>query len=176
MRSNCFLSSLTPRLYLPEPTYNFEAAGIALVRLWLMPFLASDKSGLGNRSCRSRGSLLSWTPCSIKRFSGFDSNLRLLLIAPHPDDEALGCGVTLRRAVCAGAAIRRSPCNRWREQSVATKAEIERSWRYHSSDHKRWGAVRRNEALSALQVLGVDAFDVCFLGLPDQGLDEFTHV
>jgi hypothetical protein len=34
-------------LYVPEPTYNFEAPGIALrLDLWLIPFLASDKAYL----------------------------------------------------------------------------------------------------------------------------------
>ena len=31
----------------------------------------------------------------------FDSASRVLLVAPHPDDEALACGVTLQRAVRA---------------------------------------------------------------------------
>jgi len=36
----------------------------------------------------------------------FDSSSRLILFAPHPDDEALACGVILQQAVRPGAAIR----------------------------------------------------------------------
>lgn len=33
----------------------------------------------------------------------FTSESRLMLITPHPDDEALACGIVLQRAVGAGA-------------------------------------------------------------------------
>ncbi|PYL20029.1 MAG: hypothetical protein DMF44_15435 [Verrucomicrobia bacterium] len=36
----------------------------------------------------------------------FDIRSRLMLIAPHPDDEALACSVILQKAVRGGAAIR----------------------------------------------------------------------
>jgi LmbE family N-acetylglucosaminyl deacetylase len=36
----------------------------------------------------------------------FDSSSRLILFAPHPDDEALACSVILQQAIRAGAAIR----------------------------------------------------------------------
>ena len=35
----------------------------------------------------------------------FDSSTRLLVVAAHPDDEVLGCGGTLAKAVEAGAAV-----------------------------------------------------------------------
>jgi len=34
------------------------------------------------------------------------SESRLMLITPHPDDEAVACGVVLRRAAGARAAVR----------------------------------------------------------------------
>jgi GlcNAc-PI de-N-acetylase len=36
----------------------------------------------------------------------FASESRLMLITPHPDDEALACGIVLQRAVGADAAVR----------------------------------------------------------------------
>jgi LmbE family N-acetylglucosaminyl deacetylase len=104
-----------------------------------------------------------------KEVFGFDSDSRLLLIAPHPDDEALGCGVALRRAVCAGAAIRvvyatDGENNPWPQRL------INRKWFLDARDRKRWGRLRRIEALKALRVLGVSASNARFLGLPDQGL------
>lgn len=102
-------------------------------------------------------------------FLELDSNSRLLLIAPHPDDEALGCSIVLQRAVRAGAAIQvvyatDGDDNPWPHRLM------ERKWHLHAADRKRWGQLRRGEALAALCVFGVPPSDVSFLGLPDQGV------
>ncbi len=94
-----------------------------------------------------------------------------MLIAPHPDDEALACSVILQKAVRAGAAIRvvyvtDGDNNPWPQRAV------ERTWRLSASDRERWGKLRRSEALAALRVLGISPADVQFLGLPDQGLTD----
>jgi LmbE family N-acetylglucosaminyl deacetylase len=100
-----------------------------------------------------------------------NSNSRLMMFAPHPDDESLACSVLLQQAVRAGAAIRivyatDGDDNPWPQRV------LERKWRLSTTDRKRWGKLRRSEALAALRVLGVDACDARFLGLPDQGLTE----
>jgi LmbE family N-acetylglucosaminyl deacetylase len=92
-----------------------------------------------------------------------------MLIAPHPDDEALACSVVLQRAVRADAAIRilyatDGDNNPWPQRF------LERKWRLGAADRERWGKLRRAEALSALRILGVHRSDACFLALPDQGL------
>jgi LmbE family N-acetylglucosaminyl deacetylase len=92
-----------------------------------------------------------------------------MLIAPHPDDEALACSVILQQAVRAGAAIRivyvtDGDNNPWPQRV------IERRWRLRASDRKRWGKLRRAEALAALRVLDIHPGDVRFLALPDQRL------
>jgi LmbE family N-acetylglucosaminyl deacetylase len=94
-----------------------------------------------------------------------------MLIAPHPDDEALACSVILQQAVRAGAAIRivyitDGDNNPWPQRV------IERRWRLSAADRKRWGKLRRAEALAALRVLDVNPADVQFLALPDQGLTD----
>ncbi len=94
-----------------------------------------------------------------------------MLIAPHPDDEALACSVILQQAVCDGAAIRivyvtDGDDNPWPQRA------LERRWRLSASDRKRWGKLRRAEALAALRVLGVNPADIQFLALPDQGLTD----
>jgi LmbE family N-acetylglucosaminyl deacetylase len=101
----------------------------------------------------------------------FDIGSRLMLIAPHPDDEALACSIILQRAVRAGAAIRivyvtDGDDNPWPQRA------IERRWRLSASDRKRWGKLRRAEALAALRVLHIGPADVQFVGLPDQGLTD----
>jgi LmbE family N-acetylglucosaminyl deacetylase len=101
----------------------------------------------------------------------FDSSSRLILFAPHPDDEALACSVILQQAVRAGAAIcivyvTDGDDNPWPQRA------LERRWSLGPSDRKRWGKLRRAEALAALRVLGVSPADVQFLALPDQGLTD----
>src|SRR5215469_15441345 len=99
----------------------------------------------------------------------FDIRSRLMLIAPHPDDEALACSIILQQAVRAGAAIRvvyvtDGDNNPWPQRV------LERKWRLNAADRKRWGKLRRAEALAALHVLGVNALAARFLALPDQKL------
>jgi LmbE family N-acetylglucosaminyl deacetylase len=36
----------------------------------------------------------------------FDSDSRLMVLVPHPDDEVLGCGILLQRARAVDAATR----------------------------------------------------------------------
>lgn len=95
-----------------------------------------------------------------------------MLIAPHPDDEALTCSVLLQHAVRAGAAIKilyatDGEDNPWPQRL------LERRWRLGAADRKRWGKLRRAEALAALHILGVCPADTGFLALPDQRL---THL
>jgi len=101
----------------------------------------------------------------------FDSSSRLMLFAPHPDDETLACSVILQQAVRVGAAIcivyvTDGDDNPWPQRA------LERRWSLSSSDRKRWGKLRRAEALAALRVLDIRPADVQFLGLPDQGLTD----
>src|SRR5436853_2331221 len=92
-----------------------------------------------------------------------------MLIAAHPDDESLACSVVLQHAVCAGAAIRVIYATDG-ENNPWPQRVIERKWRLRETDRERWGKLRRQEALAALDVLGVNASDVFFLTLPDQKL------
>jgi len=99
----------------------------------------------------------------------FTSHSRLLLFAPHPDDESLACSILLQQAVRAGAAVRvvyitDGDDNPWPQRV------LERKWRLDATDRRRWGRLRRTEALAALRVLGVNGSAARFLGLPDQEL------
>jgi len=49
---------------------------------------------------------------------------------------------------------------------------IEKRWRIDAAARRRWGARRREEACAALRLLGLDAQDTAFLGLPDLGLTD----
>jgi LmbE family N-acetylglucosaminyl deacetylase len=99
------------------------------------------------------------------------SRSRVMLFAPHPDDESLAAGVYLQRAVAAGAAVRvvyatNGERNCWPQRVLEGKVRI------REIDRRRWGMRRQAEALAALHTLGVMRENVEFLSLPDQGLTD----
>jgi LmbE family N-acetylglucosaminyl deacetylase len=96
---------------------------------------------------------------------------RLLVVAPHPDDETIAAGGLIQSSLRAGAAVRvlfatDGDNNPWPQRW------LERSWRIGARERERWGARRRAEAQVALGRLGVEGriADAQFLGWPDQGL------
>lgn len=94
---------------------------------------------------------------------------RLLVLAPHPDDETLATGNLIQSALAAGACVRvivatDGDNNPWPQRL------LEKRWRIDADARRRWGARRRNEAAKALVTLGVSAGDIRHYGWADQGL------
>ncbi len=81
----------------------------------------------------------------------------VLIVAPHPDDESIGCG----GAICLH-------CERGEPVRVAFLTSGERGVDGVALDAAR--AIRESEAAEALAVLGIEQFD--FLRLPDLGVRE----
>ncbi|HET6545533.1 MAG TPA: PIG-L family deacetylase [Rhodanobacteraceae bacterium] len=101
----------------------------------------------------------------------FDATHRLLVLAPHPDDETIAAGILIQSAIASGADVRvvfvtDGDNNPWPQRW------LERRWRIGPADRERWGGRRRRETLAALAVLGVEEASARFLGWPDQGLTD----
>lgn len=102
----------------------------------------------------------------------FSANDRLLVFAPHPDDETLAAGELIQAAHAAGASVRvvfvtDGDNNPWPQRW------LERRWRIGDLERARWGARRRGEAGEALSRLGLDVqHNAHFLNWPDQGLTD----
>jgi LmbE family N-acetylglucosaminyl deacetylase len=99
----------------------------------------------------------------------FTCHDRLLILAPHPDDESLAAGGLIQRAAKAGAKVRvlfatDGDNNPWPQRFLERKLQIS------TTDRARWGRRRRKEALTALELLGLPRGSARFLGLPDQGI------
>jgi LmbE family N-acetylglucosaminyl deacetylase len=100
-----------------------------------------------------------------------DARSRVMMFAPHPDDESLAAGVFLQRAAATGAAVR-IVYGTDGEKNCWPQRLLERKVRIRDADRLRWGARRRAEALAALQTVGIGLDQVEFLALPDQGVTD----
>ena len=100
---------------------------------------------------------------------------RLLVIAPHPDDEVLGAGGLMQRVHETGGAVRvvYLTDGDGYPEGVKTEDHVETPT---AKDYLGYGKQRRREARAALVRLGLaDAFQT-FLGFPDSGLCKLTRV
>jgi LmbE family N-acetylglucosaminyl deacetylase len=93
---------------------------------------------------------------------------RLLIIAPHCDDETLAAGGTILAAVRQGIDVRVVIVTNGDGYLFATMEEFRRVFP-RPVDFIDMGEVRQRESLSALALLGVPADHVTFLGYPDRG-------
>ncbi|HUE30353.1 MAG TPA: PIG-L family deacetylase [Verrucomicrobiae bacterium] len=96
---------------------------------------------------------------------------RVIVFAPHPDDETVGVGGLLFRLAQARVPLRvvfvtnGDGYRRALEQDFAVERPTD-------ADYVAFGELRQREALAALAHLGVAPQDVRFLGFPDGGLAE----
>ncbi len=107
-----------------------------------------------------------------------DSRERVMVFAPHPDDEALGCAGVLRRALRNGDKVRVvvATCG---DAYRSAKRAFEESFPSRSYDRDGdndfdmldYGILRSGETLAAMAAVGLEPSDVVFLGYPDAGID-----
>ena len=101
--------------------------------------------------------------------AGLSPASRVTVLAPHPDDEALGVGGLIQQALAQGAMVRvvlltDGDNNPWPQRFA------ERRLRIDAVGRRRLGAQRREEAMRSLATLGVGAHETVCLGFPDAAL------
>jgi LmbE family N-acetylglucosaminyl deacetylase len=93
---------------------------------------------------------------------------KVLIVAPHPDDESLGTGGLLQRIFAQRIPVRivfatNGENNPWAQRYW------EKRWRIGPDERVRWGRRRREEAFEAICTLGGKPDCARFLNLPDLG-------
>jgi LmbE family N-acetylglucosaminyl deacetylase len=96
-------------------------------------------------------------------------NERILIIAPHPDDEVLACGGLIQKALALGSVV-------WIVYVTSGDGSWPAAWRVTGKmlpgpgDYLRLGRARIEEARAGARVLDLDPGQLIFLGYPDHGL------
>jgi LmbE family N-acetylglucosaminyl deacetylase len=93
---------------------------------------------------------------------------RILILAPHPDDETLGAGGIIQKAESMGLPVRvayltNGDANQWSFMLYRKRPEL------GARAVESLGEVRRSEAISATLTLGLKRDQLVFLGYPDFG-------
>lgn len=99
------------------------------------------------------------------------SNGGVLIFAPHPDDETLGCAGVILKAVCQGRRVRVVICTNgdgFAKAAAVLSGKDEAV--LTSADFLEVARVRQQGALDATRILGLAPKDLIFLGYPDGGL------
>jgi LmbE family N-acetylglucosaminyl deacetylase len=99
---------------------------------------------------------------------------RVLIVAPHPDDDVISAGGVIQRALAAGGAIRVLFLTNGESNPWPQRAKL-RKWRITAADREGWAALRANEAIAGLEFLGAPGDCVHFLRFPDQELSSMAR-
>ena len=96
---------------------------------------------------------------------------RVLVFAPHPDDETIALGGFLSRLARQRTPLRVVFVTNGDGYPDAVKEDLDVA-RPTEADYRRFGRLRQREATNALARLAVAKRDVRFLGFPDGGIAE----
>jgi LmbE family N-acetylglucosaminyl deacetylase len=139
-----------------------KRTGIVLVSATLLTLLA-----VGLWALRTRIAVAPQSVADLPRLdlAGYH---RLLVLAPHEDDETLGPAGLIMQAKAQGLAVRVVIETNGDGYMFATMEEFRRLFP-SARDFIRMGNVRQEETLAALASLGLAPDDVAFLSYPDRG-------
>lgn len=94
---------------------------------------------------------------------------RVLVVAPHSDDEVLGCGGLIKSLKDRGVQVKVVMTTTGDGFHVAAAKQFH-NYKVTPQMYVRFGYIRQQESLAGLARLGVPKEDVIFMGYPDRGL------
>lgn len=98
----------------------------------------------------------------------FKENERILILAPHPDDEAIACAGVIQKALKQGAKVKIVYLTMGENNEIAFIVYKKRPV-LSKKEFIALGKIRQKEAVKAMEVLGLKKEDLIFLGYPDFG-------
>ena len=102
-----------------------------------------------------------------------DQKTTILIFAPHPDDESLGCAAVIMRAVRSGLRIRVVFLTNGDGFPDAAAMLCQKNVKALApEDFLELAKARQKYTLDAARVLGLDEDSLVYLGYPDAGLDQ----
>jgi len=124
---------------------------------------------------------MNWLKVYVRRLCARDQEFRLnlvaqpwparptvcatLIVAPHPDDETLGCGMLIASRLMAGECVH-----------VLILSDGSASHRDHPTlQPKQLKSLRQAESVCAMNILGLPTTNVHFLDLPDAELPHLSE-
>ncbi len=108
---------------------------------------------------------------SLAELAPFKSNERILILAPHPDDESIACAGIIQKAIKAGAQVRIVYLTNGDHNELAFII-YEKRIIMRQSEFIYLGKLRQKESIKAMNFLGLPEKDLIFLGYPDYGTFE----
>jgi LmbE family N-acetylglucosaminyl deacetylase len=144
------------------------ALGAMAVGLWLRGAVPS--AGLGVPQAVALPSPAP-VPLRAPTALALAANARVIVFAPHPDDETIGVGGLIRRLTERRVPVRVVFVTNGDGFPRAVQQDFDVT-QPTEADFVAFGELRQGEAMDALAHLGVERHDVRFLGFPDGGLAE----
>lgn len=106
----------------------------------------------------------------LPAFPAVQRQTRLLVIAPHCDDETLGCAGLIQAVLQGGGAVQVVVVTNGDGFTFAVERQFHRLF-LTAEDYVESGYARQQETVRALAYLGLQPEQITFLGYPDRGLN-----
>jgi LmbE family N-acetylglucosaminyl deacetylase len=107
-------------------------------------------------------------PKENKYIGPFKKGERVLILAPHPDDEAIGCAGVIQQALFSKAQVKIVYLTNGDHNQIAFIVYEKRPV-LRKGEFIHLGEVRRWESIKAMKLLGLNENNLIFLGYPDFG-------
>lgn len=108
---------------------------------------------------------------SSELVEAIQGNRRVLVIAPHSDDEVLGAGGVIYQALKRGDQVKVILMTNGDGFAAAADVNLPFVWN-RTKKYIRLGEIRQQETVQGMRELGLSEKNIIFLGYPDGGLDK----